>query len=177
MLSKEEALRSISHEVNSIKHLYTKLPADVIDWRPLVDMRSTRELLQYLSTVGFVFADIYLKTWPTPEEGRLERTARTAQASTLKPDEFPGAMDGQLEYIEKLLHDMPDEEYRTRKVMGMGGAELSISDGMLECIKTLVAYRHQLFLYARMNGARIGTANNWRGKDPEPIVKKEVVTS
>lgn len=173
MLTKQEFISQITHEINTIKHLYTKIPAGSMDWRPLEDMRSARELLQYLAFIGYGHIELYTKQSASPEEALANVRARGTTAKDLKVEDFPAAMDKELALFVTSVSEIPDEEYATRKATDFSGAKVLIPEGLLNSLKTFVAYRHQLFLYARMNGAKINTVNNWRGKDPEPVVKKE----
>ena len=52
MISRQQFLDSVSREINIIKHLYTKIPAGTLDFRPSEKQRSTMELLRYLAASG-----------------------------------------------------------------------------------------------------------------------------
>ena len=49
---KEHLRSAIVDEMKICRRLYTKIPADRMDFRPKDNMRSIHELLQYLSIVG-----------------------------------------------------------------------------------------------------------------------------
>jgi hypothetical protein len=50
-----------------------------------------------------------------------------------------------------------------------GGGELPLGAALLNGpFKWLTSYKLQLFLYAKANGAAIGTVNAWAGMDSKP---------
>jgi hypothetical protein len=179
MISREQFLDAFGREVKSIKHLYTKIPAGSMDWKPLEDMRTTRHLLQYLSFIGTAHMDLYLNTWPTIQEAIEKVKEHSANSSSLQPEDFPAAMDKEFESMKAKIEAIPEEDFKTRMTMDFAGNKIPLVDALLGDLRTFTAYRHQLFLYCRMNGAKIGTANNWRGVDPQPAplpaVKNEKV--
>jgi hypothetical protein len=178
MISREQFVDALGREVKSIKHLYTKIPSGAMDWKPLEDMRTTRHLLQYLSFIGNAHMDLYLNDWPNIQDAIEKVKEHSANSSSLQPEDFPAAMDKEFESMKAKIEAIPEEDFETRMTMDFGGNKIPLTEALLGDLRTFTAYRHQLFLYCRMNGAKINTTNNWRGTDPQPtapVMKKEEV--
>ncbi len=52
MLNKNDLLSSFLSEIEIVRHLTTKVPADRMDYRPSEGQRSALELLRYLASCG-----------------------------------------------------------------------------------------------------------------------------
>ena len=52
VLSREELIASLRHEVRILVHLAGKVDKSKLDYRPTSKQRSTLELLQYLAIMG-----------------------------------------------------------------------------------------------------------------------------
>lgn len=161
-------LDSMLHEYNLIEHLYTKLPEGSMEWRPAENMRSTIELLRYLAFIGTSSVETLHKGgWGVPENIDKLR-ARSAATKELQPADIPAAIEREKHNIKELMSAITPEDLETETVFPWG-EKTKLGRALLESpLKYLTAYRMQLFLYAKQNGADIGTANNWRGVDPKP---------
>lgn len=165
MITRDQFLTAISHERDICNHLFSKLNSDNYDYRPGETMRSTRELLQYLSICGIGglrgILDGNFAAWEPLEQ----------QAEAMPTEDFPAAMDRQIEGIREALAALSDDELLTRTgpVPGVG-QQVSIGEGLVRgVLEWLVAYRMQLFLYAKMSGnPQLNTVNCWVGRDPKP---------
>ena len=123
--------------------------------------RSTLELLRYLAIAGNAamrcMAAADWKLWAGFAESVKE----------MAPADFPALMAKQKQDIQAFFDGVTEEQLRTqeaplpggRGVMPLGAAILNGP------FKWLAAYKLQLFLYAKANGAQIGTANAWAGVD------------
>lgn len=156
------------HEYNLIEHLYTKLPEGLAEWRPAENMRSTIDLLRYLAFIGTSGVEtLYNGGWGIPENIDKLR-ARSAATKELGFADIPAAIEKEKHHIKELMSVITAEDLETETTYPWGEKE-KLSRALLEApLKYLTAYRMQLFLYAKQNGAQIGTANNWRGVDPKP---------
>lgn len=161
MLTKSEFLADLRHETRVIQHLATKVPAGGWDWRPTPAQRSTLELVRYLANCAIVPATAAVR-------GHWDN-AKTLEAATagVTPDTFAAAMDRQLAQIEDLLAPIGEDACRERRAKLPWGTEVSLGRALVDmALKPLVAYRMQLFLYAKQAGASgIGPANCWVGVD------------
>jgi len=163
MIQRDAFIRAVVRECRTSKHLFAKIPEGGMDYRPTPKQRSTRELLQYLSMIGIASARGMVENDWASYKGLAEAAAKRS------PEEFPAAMDRQAEALKDLLGSLTDEDM-TRETRHVTGDLVPLGLGlMLSTYAWLVAYRHQLFLYAKAAGnAEISTVNNWVGRDPEP---------
>ncbi len=161
LLNKEELLTAFLREIDICIHLYHKLPADSLEFRPTPGQRSVLELLQYISymTAGFVKAVVQ-------EEWELYRCGE-ANCHDLKASDFPEAMEEQKRLLRELFASLSEDQIRARRVTMPWGEEVSLGAGLLEFpYRCIVGYRMQLFLYAKAAGnSDISTANCWAGVD------------
>jgi hypothetical protein len=163
-MTKRQFLDSCLHEIGVIKHLAGKVPEAALDWRPTPGQRSTRELLQYLTTCAIVPAQALVTgSWAHAE-------AMEAASAKVDPDIFAQAMDVQARALEELMDRVSDEDLAERDAYMPWGARCRLGEGIVNtALKTLVAYRMQLFLYAKESCApRLGPSNCWIGVDPRP---------
>jgi len=165
MLTTPQFMDSCRHEIRVIKHLATKVPADMLSWRPTPKQRSILELLQYLTTCAIVPARwIVDGSWDAA--AALEKEAEAVTAVT-----FAAAMDRQGAALAALLAPISDRDMLEKRTAMPWGTPCTYGQGFVDmCLKTLVAYRMQLFLWAKESGnAAIGPANCWVGVDaPAP---------
>lgn len=159
MISKETMIQDITHEIKIIKHLAEKILPDTHNWKPTEGQRSILELLQYLSHIGSTFATMI-------STGSIDHFAERAEkAKTLTADQFQDAMDRQIEDITSTINALTDDQQQ-ENMNFFGGMVVPKSYVILSLLKTLVAYRMQLFLYVKQSGRNdLNTANNWMGVD------------
>lgn len=173
MLTREELIEEIVLECAIAKHLYTKLnPADA-DYRPSPGQRSTLELLRYLVICGSSSA---YQIATGDMDGARDRYMSSANMTF---EEFPEAMDRQIEELRAVIGGVPEADLTTRTAPHPDGNEYPLGLMFVKMpLKWLTAYRMQLFLYAKANGAgEINTVNNWVGRDrsrpaPEPATEQ-----
>ncbi len=163
--TKEYLQAAMLHDLDLCQHLYTKIGDDVWDWKPKENMRSTTELLQYLAFIGGAGVELYIKGGFTPENVK-ELRAAGANAKEAKPSDIPGLIEKQKTIITQQFATITDEDLFNRKTLQPWGEEVTLLHALLNnSSKYLTGYRMQLFLYAKLNGAEIGTSNAWRGVD------------
>lgn len=160
MYTKAAFLRSLKHEAKVIKHLVAQVPADQLDYRPTPGQRSTLELIRYLSfSLGGSAQYAFSGTWD--HWAACEATGKDVTVAN-----FAKVMDRQIKGIEKLLAKHGDAALKRKQTKHWAGTQLDLSEGLIEMIlKPAVAYRMQLFLYAKASGASsLGTSDCWFGK-------------
>jgi hypothetical protein len=158
MITKQQLLDSMKEECRIIKHLATKVPEDGLDYRPSPGQRSTLELMKYL-TRGAIVPAIHAVTdsWEHGEE--YEK-----QAEQVTPENFAEEMDRQIGMIENLFAEIDEQEALEKPTTMPWGTPTTTGAGMMDmALKLLVAYRMQLFLYAKAAGADIDSADCWIG--------------
>ncbi len=161
MISRDQLLATMRHETNVIKHLATKVPPGALEWRPTPKQRSTLELLRYLTTCGIVPVKAMI-------DGGWDHAPAIEKASeSVAPAEFAAAMDAQMAEIERAVRAVPEADFLTKDATMPWGAPTKLGIALVDCgVKPLVAYRMQLFLYAKESGASdLGPANCWVGVD------------
>ncbi len=162
MVGKDDLAATMTLECEVAQHLFAQLPrADwpaTLAWRPTSTQRSTLELLRYLSYCGIGACRVALEgSWTAWKQ--LGECAEQMQA-----DAFVAAMDSQKLEIVRVLENVSEAELVTRKVKDPRGQELTLGRALLDMpIRWLVAYRMQLFLYARSLGADVWTPDCWYG--------------
>ena len=162
MITREQLIASMRHETNVIKHLATKVPAGQLGWRPTPTQRSTLELLQYLTTCALVPTRAMIAgNWDDAEA--LENASRD-----VTPENFAAAMDRQMQHVEDAIRGIAEKDLLTKPATAPWGIPTVLGISLVDyCLKPLVAYRMQLFLYAKESGsADLGPANCWVGRDP-----------
>ena len=161
MITKKQLIASFEHECAIIKHLFSKLSAEQMNFKPAPEMRDTLHLLRYLAACGV-----------GPVKGAVTgnfelMNAHFADAKSLTADQFLAAMDREAAGIREALAEIPEAEFLTREVTFPWGAHDKLGMALVNGpLKFLTAYRMQLFLYAKMSGCKeLNTANCWAGID------------
>ena len=160
MLTRDQFIESVRHETRVCRHLHGQLSEAQLGYRPHEFMRSTLELLRYLTYCAVGSAEALIQGSWDPYKQRM------AAAETLEAADFPAAMDRQVRKLEELLAGIDDDDLREREVVvppnhrqKLGAALINMS------LKYLTAYRMQLFVYAKASGsARLDTWDNWAGQ-------------
>jgi hypothetical protein len=164
MYTKAAFLKTVKLETKIIKHLASLVPANSYDYRPTPGQRSTLELLRYLTTCGATSA-IYAATGTWDHYEKMD-----AEAKQLQPADIAKALDKQARLIAKAVKPFSDAKMQKTKVKTWAGATITLGEGLIDMVlKQLVAYRMQLFLYAKASGASdLGTSDVWMGRRPKP---------
>lgn len=166
VLTKQELIGSLQHEVHVLLHLAGKIDRDNLDYRPTPKQRSTLELLQYLSFMG-----------PTmmvqaPQQGKFDPAAWTVEEKAAQARNFDQTLDvirAQSDGYAKSIGALSDADFR-REINMFGNTQ---SLGLFIIAIVLgghVAYRTQLFNYLKACGRHeLSTMNLWAGMDaPAP---------
>lgn len=160
MITKDAFKNAMLRECDICVHLFGKLGPEAWDYRPAEKQRSTAELLRYLAICGIAGATCMKEQDWKRFAGFAEKTKE------MPPEAFPDAMARQKADLETLFATLDEDTLRTRPAPLPGGGELPLGEALLNGpFKWLTSYKLQLFLYAKANGAEIGTANAWRGVD------------
>ena len=161
MITKDQLAASMLRECDIAKHLFTKLPAGALDYRPTPGQRSTLELLRYLAICGIAGIRAMV------ENNLHVVTDYKAQVAEMAAAEFPAAMDRQKAQISEYFANVDERTLETEQAKLPGAPPMPLGAALMNApLKWLTAYRMQLFLYAKAAGAEeIGTANAWAGID------------
>ena len=163
MLSKSDLLSAILKECHICVHLFDKIPDGKMDYRPTPKQRSTFELLQYLTYCASGFTDALI-TGNWDGYGKFE-----TEAASMTADQFPVAMEHEMQRISRLFESISDNDFSTKEVETMSGEKMKLGQGLLEITYRFISsYRMQLFLYAKASGnENIWTPDCWEGVDVE----------
>ncbi len=161
MINKNDILNSLLSEIEIVRHLATKVPAGCMDYRPTEGQRSTLEVLRYLAScaAGGVSAMV---------DGNWDGYQKWSQSvAEMTSEGISDALDRQADGLKEIFASIPDEDFANRMVQNPLGQEFTLGRALMEMpLKWMVAYRMQLFLYAKGAGnTEIGTYNCWGGMD------------
>ena len=168
VLTKEELIASLQHEVNILVHLASKVDRQKLDYRPTPKQRSTMELLQYLVVMGpSLVRSVKAGAFDMPGW-----QAATEKAKASNFDQVVAAIEKQRDTYAELINGFSDADFQGEiDLFGNGKS----SRGKLIVNMVLgghAAYRTQLFLYLKSCGRdELNTMNLWAGVDaPMPAM-------
>jgi uncharacterized damage-inducible protein DinB len=168
VLSKEELIGKLEHEVRILLHLASKADPAKLDYRPTPRQRSLGELLRYFT----VFVPIHLRTihsgvWDLPVWREAWRKGE-AGAAALNLNEIKEAIAKHTELFTQFVSSLTESDLRTNMEMfGQTASRGSWLVWMVLC--HYVAYRMQLFQYLKSCGQEeLGTLDLWAGVDSTP---------
>lgn len=167
---KQFLLNSILKEMKLIRRISTLIPEDQLDFRPKEGMRSTLELLRYLSTIG-----TGMITWWNRTDGadlRTHFTELNTKTEHISTHNIMEAMDGQIALIQEIFDSFTEEDLYTKEVTLPSGAKSLLGEALLETsVKYLTAYKLQLFVNLKMStDLKLGTPDLWRKIDLEEVI-------
>jgi hypothetical protein len=165
VLTQDELVGALQHEVNVLQHLCTKIDPSMLDYRPTPGQRSTLELLQYLNVMG----PVLVKSGLAGGFQQDEWVARSKATAEMTFDQLVASLAAHADEYKKLLGSLPDEAFR-KDIQMFGGPKTSVGSMIVSLVLGgAAAYRTQLFCYLKACGrSELGTANLWRGVDPAP---------
>ncbi|MEE8143630.1 MAG: hypothetical protein V3T77_11060 [Planctomycetota bacterium] len=161
MISKQQFLDSVAHEVKVCKHIHSKLTPGQLDYKPGENTRTTLELLRYLTFCGAGPTRALVQDDWSPISRYQEA------ASSMSAEEFPEKMEAQLKEIHELLADVSEEDLQTREAPLPWGVREPLGASLVNLpLKFLASYRLQLFSYVKASGAtQLSTYDAWLGMD------------
>lgn len=156
---KHQLLQNLQREIFLLKQLAPLIEERDLDFRPAEKMRSTMELMQYLSGIGATMLRWFVINDLTPEEWVKIREYR----KTLTLENFKDRLDEQMEDIVKYMNMINEEDLVKVEVMLPSKEKMVLGTAIINApIKWLAAYRMQLFMYLKMNGrSEISTREAW----------------
>jgi len=156
---KQHLLQNLQREIFLLKQLAPLIEERDLDFRPAEKMRSTIELMQYVSGIGAVMLRWFVKDDLTPEEWVKIREHR----KTLTRENFKDFLDKQMEDIIMYMNMITEEDMNTKEVTLPSKEKMVLGTAIINApIKWLAAYRYQLFTYLKMNGrSDISTKEAW----------------
>lgn len=164
MTHKQQIQNAIVKELKISQRLFTLLPKDTYDYKPQEGMRTTLELLQSITMWGAWTVEAAL-TEDNEESDKLYDKYRD-YSLTMQPGEFHKRMAEQIAKIESLMSNISDEELLIKNATVVGTKEMPLGQAIIETsLKWVTGYKMQLFLYAKMSGAKeLHTGDLWVSK-------------
>lgn len=164
---KQHLLNNLEREIVLLKQLAVFIEEKDLNYRPAEGVRSTYELMQYLSGIGTVMMRRFVKNDITPEE----REKITAYRNTLTLANFQERIDEQWEQIKMYMSEISEEELLTREIELPWKEKMVLVEAIINApIKWLATYRMELFLYLKMNGRKeLATKDAWVPEALRPI--------
>ena len=161
-MQKQVLLNSIVKEMKIVRRLSTKIPADQSDFRPKENVRSTTELLQYLSNCGTGMIRYWYRKDNT--DFRTFYAALNETGKTITPKNFAAQMDAQIELVNKLFEEITEDDLINKEVDYPWGEKAPLGEAILEtCIKWMTGYKMQLFLKLKLStDEKLTTPDLWR---------------
>jgi hypothetical protein len=161
VLTKNELIASLQHEVGILLHLVSKVNPVKLDYRPTPKQRSLLEMLQYLTIMGPIHArtitegDFDMASWRTEE----------LNAKSMNLEQVKESIGKQSALFAELLGSCSDADLRSEIAMfGRKASRGSLFVTLVLCHYS--AYRMQLFLYLKATGREeLSTMNLWAGVD------------
>src|SRR6266436_2527304 len=165
VLTKDELIGCLKHEVRILVHLASKVDPAKLDYRPTAKQRSTLELLQYMAIMGPT--QVVLIKAGVFDRATLSAAWRPAEAAAkaMTFDQAVSAIQDQSDEYARLLNGWTEADFRgeidffgTRATRGSLLVSLVLSGH--------AAYRTQLFCYLKSCGREeLNTINLWAGVD------------
>src|SRR6266436_6584144 len=161
VLTKEELIASLRHEVRILTHLAGKVDKSKLDYRPTPKQRSTLELLQYMAIMGPTQVAVI-------KAGAFNRAAwgpADAAAKAMNFDQAISAIQKQSDEYTRLLSGWTEADFRGE--IDMFGTKSTRGSLLVNLVLSgHAAYRTQLFCYLKACGREeLSTMNLWAGVD------------
>jgi hypothetical protein len=165
LLTNEELLAALNHEVAILLHLAGKVEESHLDYRPTPGQRSTLELLQYLAIMGRTQISLIKNgVYDMAAMGAAWGPA-VAASKDLTFEQTIAAIQGLPGAYRDEFGAWTDADFR-RDVDMFGRQVSSGSLVVTQVLNVHAAYRMQLFCYLKACGhAELGTSNLWAGID------------
>jgi len=166
VLTKDELIGCLKHEVRILVHLAMKVDPAKLDYRPTPKQRSTLELLQYMAIMGPTqIALIKAGTFNRPTLSAAWSPVE-AIAKTMTFDQAVVAIKKQSDDYAHLLGDWTEADFRGE--IDMFGNKTTRGRQLVNLVLGgHAAYRTQLFCYLKScDREELSTMNLWAGMDP-----------
>ena len=156
---KQVLLQAMEREIALLKQLAPFIREEDLTFRPAEKVRSTYELMQYLSGIGSTMMRWLIKNDLSPEEWVKIRAYR----AELTRENFVARLNEQWEDIQRYMDMVSEEDLQTMMVELPNKEKLPLGAGILNTsVKWLASYRMQLFVCLKINGnAQLGTKEAW----------------
>jgi len=159
---KQHLLSNIEKEINVCRRLSTKIPPDQMNFTPGEGVRTTLELLQYL-TIAATLMPVYWLQENDTDFGAFYG-AKVAASKTMAHEQFLTVMEEQLIIIKNLFNQVSEDDLLHKEITyPWSGVKAPLGEAIIATsIKWLAAYKLQLFLFIKLCGDKqLSTADAW----------------
>jgi hypothetical protein len=165
ILSKQDLLDALGHEIHIILHLAAKASAEQLSYRPSPRQKSTLDLLHYFSMVGPIHLRGALSNHFDMADWGRQWQEHEAAATVLGAEQTIAAIAGLPALFAEILAPFTDEFLREETQLF--GTTYPRAVWILNLVLShYTAYRMQLFLYLKAAGhEELNTMNLWLGID------------
>jgi hypothetical protein len=156
---KQQLLQNLQREVFLLKQLAPFIEERDLDFRPAEKMRSTIELMQYVTYIGAAMMRWFVKNDMNKDEWMKLRE----QSKALTRENFKDFLDKEMEDITMYMNMITEEDLYKKEVELPSKEKMILGTAIINApVKWLAAYRYQLFTYLKMNGrAELSTKEAW----------------
>jgi hypothetical protein len=165
VLTREELIASLQHEVHILVHLAGKVDKTKLDYRPTPKQRSTLELLQYMAIMGPVQVSMIKAGVFTRAAFSAAWSPAETAAKAMDFDQAVSAIQKQSDDYARLFSEWTESDFRSE--VDLFGTKSSRGKLLVELVLCgHAAYRTQLFCYLKSCGREeLSTINLWAGVD------------
>lgn len=160
MSHKENLLNSIEKEIGVIKALHSKITPEMLLYSPYEGMRTTLELLQYITFCSSATLSYFL----LEDKSNAGETYKeiSANSKTVTYDNFKQRMSDELAKIKEVFEKFTDDDLITKEVLLPWQQPMILGQAIMDTVvKWLAGYKMQLFVYMKQNGVKLDTGDCW----------------
>jgi hypothetical protein len=156
---KQHLLQNIEREITLLKRLATFIEEKDLNFHPGEKVRTTHELMIYLSYIGELSVYWMLNKDMMPEERKAIRESNMHVTIA----DFPARLDKQWHAIQELFKNISDEDLLNSESEMPWKEKMPLGSALLNsAVKFLTTYRMQLFLNLKLNGRpELSTKEAW----------------
>ncbi|MBS1493165.1 MAG: hypothetical protein JST55_06630 [Bacteroidetes bacterium] len=160
MTHKENLFNVIEKEISVIKTLSSKVTKNILDYAPMEGMRTTEQVMRYLTWCGSSTVTFFLLDDPSKAKENYQKFQEDANSVTL--ENFKERMDAQLTIIKDCFEKFTDEDLLTKEVLLPWKEPMLFGQAIMETtVKWLTGYKMQMYLYMKQNGIKLDTGDCW----------------
>lgn len=160
MTHKQNLLNVLEKEIGVIKTLSSKVTKEMLSYSPMEGMRTTEQLLQYLTWCSSATISYFLLEDKSKANEIFTKVDKDSK--TVNYDNFKERMDGELMKIKELFQEFSEEDLLTKEVLLPWQQPMILGQALMETIiKWLSGYKMQLYLYMKQNAIKLDTGDCW----------------
>lgn len=160
MTHTDSLFNTIEKEIELIKTLSVKVTDEILSYAPMEGMRTTLELMQYLTWCGSSTITFFLLN--DPSKAKENYMGFLEEAKSVTYENFKERMDVELTLIRNCFEKISDEDLITKEVILPWKEPMMLGQAIIETtIKWLTGYKMQLYIYMKQNGIKLDTGDCW----------------